>query len=476
MKKLHNNQPYTAEQREGGWILISALVMITFLTAVGLSISGLVALQYQHTRREMYDQNAQLVAEAGIEQSVRELNTDNTFVGYTSTQTFFNNTTQGIGTFTTAITNNADNSKTISSIGNVYLPGTTTPYITHKVRVIVVGTTSAGFSVATGPGGLILDGGATITNASVSVGGTITFNSGNAGIGTYSNPVTVDAGNNVCPPGGGSSYPMTCTDGSQPITWSGNGNKSMIYGTVCATGQTSTGPNSNIQTGNGGAGLEVGCTPPSVATPYYDRMGQINAVTTTGSASSGSYACTGSNKTFTWPANLELTGNVTIGKGCNVTVDGNVYITGSLSIGSSATMTVANSAGKTAPVIITDGQISVGGSVTMNENTSGVGMEFISFLSANSCTTSTTSYCATITGQDLYNSQTTTNVSVTSSVNLPGMIFDAYWSECYLGGSGVMGAAAGQTVDIKGSGSVVFGTQLSSGSETWTITSYQPYY
>jgi hypothetical protein len=111
----------------------------------------------------------------------------------------------------------------------------------------------------------------------------------------------------------------------------------------------------------------------------------------------------------------------------------------------------------------------------MNENASGTGMEFISFLSANSCTISTTSYCATITGQDLYNSQTATNVTVTSSVNLPGMIFDAYWSECYLGGSGVMGAAAGQTVDIKGSGSVVFGTQLSSGSETWTITSYQPY-
>lgn len=470
LKKLQ-----VTRQNDDGWILISAMVMIIFLTAVGLSISGLVALQFQHTRREMYDQNAQLAAEAGIEQSVRELNADPTFNGYSLPQNFFTNAS-GTASFTTSFVTNADNSKTISSVGNVYLPGSTSPYITHKVRVLVVGTTGTGFSVATGPGGLILDGGATITNASVSVGGYIQFNSGNAGIGTQSNPVTVDAGNATCPPGGGSSYPMVCTNGSQPINWSGNGNKSTIYGTVCATGQTSTGPNNNIQTGNGGAGLEAGCTPPSVATPYYDRMGQINNVTTTASGSSGSYACSGSNKTFTWPANLELTGNVTIGKGCNVTVDGNVYITGSLTVSGSATMTVADSAGKTAPVIITDGAISVGGSVTMNENASGVGMEFISFLSANSCTTSTTSYCSSITGQDLYNSQAQTNVTVTSSVNLPGMIFDAYWSECYLGGSGVMGAAAGQTVDIKGSGSVVFGTQLSSGSETWTITSYQPYF
>lgn len=472
MTKIHGNQ-----KGEGGYFLISVMIMVIFLSAVGFSIAGLIASQYQHTRLELYEQNAQLTAEAGIEVTVDQLNTNNSFAGYTSAQQFFNNSTQGYGTYTTKVTTNPDNSKTIISYGNVYRHSTdSSPYLTRKVRVTVVGTTSPGYSVATGPGGLILDGGATITNSSVSIGGTIAFNSGNASIGTYNNPVTVNAANDVCPPGGGSSYPMVCNNGSQPITWSGNGNKSTIYGTVCATGQTSVGPNNNIQTGNGGAGLEVGCTAPMASTPVYDRMGQINAVTTTASGSSGAYACSGGNKTITWPANLKLTGNVSIGSGCKVTVSGNVYIAGSLSIGGSSNLYAANSAGKNTPVIITDGTISVGGSSTLNENTSGTGMEFISFQSVNSCTTSTSSYCSTITGSDLQNSQSQTTVTVSSSVNLPGMIFDAYWGELYIGGSGVLGAAAGQTLDLKGSGSIVFGTQLASGSQTWAVTSYQPYY
>ena len=54
------------DDKENGWFLVSAIVMIMFLTSIGFSIAGLVAIQYQHTRREMYDQNAQLAAEAGI--------------------------------------------------------------------------------------------------------------------------------------------------------------------------------------------------------------------------------------------------------------------------------------------------------------------------------------------------------------------------------------------------------------------------
>ncbi|HSX47595.1 MAG TPA: hypothetical protein VLF63_02365, partial [Patescibacteria group bacterium] len=127
-----------------GWFLITAIVMVLFLTAVGLTISTLVTLQYQHTKKEAYTQNAGLIAEAGIEQSVYQLNVDNSFTGYASAQTFFNNTTQGKGVYTTSITNNADgNSKTIISIGNLYQTSTSsTPYSTRKIKVTVVGTSS----------------------------------------------------------------------------------------------------------------------------------------------------------------------------------------------------------------------------------------------------------------------------------------------------------------------------------------------
>ena len=460
---------------EDGWILVSAIVMTMFLTLIGFSLSALISLQYQHTRREEYVQNAQLSAEAGIEQSVDTLNANINFTGYSTAQVFFNNSVQGIGSFTSSITENSDNkSKTIISTGNVYRSSTDiNPYVTRIVKVTIVGTQSSGYSILTGPGGLILGGNAAITNSNVYASGTIQMN-GNSTIGTYNQPVNVSVANNACPTTSppGSTYPQVCSNGSQPITLSSN---SAIYGSVCATGQTSTGPNNNIQTGNGGSGLEVGCVAPVSSPPTYDRLAQIAAVTTT---ASGSLACNTAPYNGTWPANLELTGNVAIGSHCSVTLTGNVYIAGNLSINGSSTVTASNSLGTTRPVVMVDGTITVNGSASLIANSSGTGIEFISFMSSEACTIGTTTgtYCSNITGNDLWSSQTINTITVSGGINIPGMIFDAYWSEVTLSGSGIMGAATGQTVNLQGSGAVVFGTSLASNTQTWIITSYVPNY
>jgi len=472
---LKRKQFQTAKQDQG-WLLISAIVMILFLTAVGLTISQLVIVEYQDTSIEEYTQNAQLTAEAGIEQSVDELNTNSSFSGYSTPQQFFNNSVQGIGYFTTTITTDSNGtSKTIVSKADVYQTASdTTPSATNAIKVTVVDTGSSGYSVMSGPGGLILSGSANVVNSDVYVGGTITL-SGAAKIGTYNNPVNVDVGNDACPTGSdpGASYPEVCDNGTQPINmaWSTN-----IYGSVCATGQTSTGPNNNIQGGNGGQGLESGCTAPITSPPSYNRMAQIDAVTTTASGSSNDYVCDQYPFNRSWPANLELTGNVTVGSSCKVTINGDVYISGNLTIGGASTITVANSLGTTRPVVIVDGTINVGGSASMVTNSNGTGIEFISFASADPCTTSTTDYCSTISGNALQESQTQQNVNVGGAVNVPGMIFDAYWSEVTISGSGNVGAATGQTVNLNGSGSVLFGTNLDSSSGTWSITSYEPDY
>ena len=468
MNKKLNNLKIKLASNEGGYFLITAVVMILFLTAIALSIANVVDVQYQDTAHESYTQNAELSAEAGIEQTVNALNANNSFAGYPTAQTFFDDTTQGKSTFITTITANADGSKTILSTANVYPnDSATVPAATRKVQAIVVGTGSTGYSVYTGPGGLILSGNSNITNSSVYVGGTLTL-SGSSTIGTSSTPVSVDVANDSCPSGSnpGPTYPQVCT-GTQPISLSG---KSNIYGSVCATGQTSTGPNNNIQSGNGGQGLETGCTAPVSSPPTYDRSSQISAVAITASGSSGIYACSGSNKNINWPANLELTGNVQINSNCNVTINGNVYITGTLTVSGSAQITVANSAGTNRPVVMVDGTISVNGSSSMIANTSGVGIQYISF------DNSTGDPNATPTGSNLYASQQIQSISVSGSVNLPGMIFDAYWSEVSLSGTGNLGAAEGQTVALSGTGTVVFGTQLASGSQTWKITSYKPVY
>ncbi len=468
------------KQHERGWVLISAIIMILLLTSVGVSVGELTAEQYQHTVRESYDQNAQLVAEAGLEQSVHELNTDSSFAGYTSAQTFFDNTTQGKGTFTTTVTDNGDGkSKTIVSTGEVYHSDSdSTPYLTREVRATVVGTASSGYSVSSGPGGLILGGSANITNSNVYVDGTVSL-SGASKIGTSSNPVNVDVANVACPTGSnpGPTYPTACS-GTQPISLAYSTN---IYGTVCATGQTSTGPNNNIQGGSTGAGLEAGCTAPAVSQPTYNRSGVISGITTTASGTSGSYACSGV-KNITLPANIELTGStVSWGNSCVITVSGNVYIPGNLSVGGAVKVQVANSVGTTRPIVVVDGKISVGGSAAMIANSSGTGIDFVSFANCiggtnSSCKNGTSNPAATPTGTDLYNSQQQNDVSVGGAVNLPGMVFDAYWSEISVSGSGNVGAAAGQTVNMSGAGTVIFGTELSSGTKTWTITSYQPLY
>lgn len=438
-----------------------ALIMIILITALGISISELVSVQYQRTTREMFEQNASLTAEAGIEESVRSLNADDSFAGYTTPQQFFDNATQGKGEFTSTITDNPDGkSKSIVATGQLYRYGSSSVYLTRKIKVTVVGTTSSGYSVFSGPGGLIVDGNSNIANSNVYVGGTLTLN-GNASIGTYSNPVNVDVANKACPGGSnpGPTYPQVCTDGSQPIIMSSN---SRIYGSVCATGQTSSGPNNNIQTGNGGAGLKLGCTAPAVSQPTYDRQGQINAVATNVGATSNPYKC------GTWPANLELTGSVTMNNNCNTVISGNAYITGDLTIGGSATIRVADSVGTTRPVIMVDGSINISGNISMIANSSGTGIEFISYKNSLGDPN------ATPTGTDLKNSQSLQTISIGGNGNMPGMIFNAYWSKVYLGGSGQMGAAEGQTVELDGNGTVIFGTTLSSGSKTWAITSYQP--
>jgi hypothetical protein len=457
---------------QDGYFLVSAIVMMLFLTALGLSIATLTSAQYQHTHREVFVENSQLLAEAAIEQSVQQLNTDDAFPGYTSAQEFFNNSTQGKGTFTSTVTDNPDgNSKTIVAEGNVYRNSTDADaYITRKIKATVVGTTSGGYSVLSGPGGLILSGSANITNSQVYVSGTITL-SGASKIGTYNNPVNVTVANNACPTGAnpGPTYPQVCTGGSQPITMAHSTN---IYGTVCATGQTSTGPNNNIQPGNGGSGLQVGCVGPVYPQVTYDRQAHINAVTTTGTGNSNTYVCNSWPFNRSWPGSLKLTGNVNVNSSCDVTINGNVYITGDLTIGGAAKIRVANSLGATRPVVIVDGNITVGGSASVIANSSGTGIEFISFRSSAACSPA----CTSITGNDLKTSQNLQTITVGGAVNLPGVIFNAYWSKVVLGGSGNVGAAAGQTVDLSGAGTIIFGTTLASGSKTWTITSYQPLY
>lgn len=467
---------------ENGLILISIVLVAGIMMVIGFALISVTTGQYKVTRNNTYVANSLLVAEAGVEQSIKQLNADDNFSGYTVEQEFFSNTTQGRGVFTTTIANSASdaNAKVITSTGKVYRSTTATkPISTRIVKVTAVGTQSQSYSVHAGPGGLIMGGAARITNSDVYVNGTIQM-SGGSQIGTDSKPAEVYAGNYAC---GTSNYPSLCT-GTQPIPipdWS----SVAIIGTVCATGQTqSKFPNSQynnnqpqIRAGSGGgSGLRIGCTAPQVSQPTYNRSAHVAAVTTTRSSTDSSIDCKqyshAQNFDRTWPANLRITGNMNIGSSCNLIITGDVHITGNLTIDGAARITVANSVGTKRPVVIVDGTIDAGGAAQLIANSSGTGIEFISFKSTASCSPS----CATVAGNDLRTSANTTTVTIGGGSNLPGMTFNAYWGKIVIGGAGNVGSAIGQTVDMSGAGTITFGTTLSSGSSTWTVSSYQQKY
>ncbi|HVV25684.1 MAG TPA: hypothetical protein VHC21_01460 [Candidatus Saccharimonadales bacterium] len=474
-----------AAHEQQGMILITVVIAVSALMIVGFALISSTTSQYILTRNDSFAANALQTAEAGIEQSIQQLNSDDGFTGYPTPQQFFNNSTQGYGVFTVSIANSPtdSNARIITSIGKVYRSSSaSTPLSTKIVRVTAVGTQSQGYSVQSGPGGLIMGGSAHITNSDVYIGGTLQM-TGGAQIGTDSQPANVNVANYACPAGSnpGASYPSLCSS-TPPISipdWS----TVAIIGTTCATGQTQSkfpdSPNNSkppqIRAGSGGgSGLVAGCTAPATTQPAYSRSSIVSGVTTTASGTSGTYACSGTG-TVTLPANVELTGGtstnpVTWGHSCTYVISGNVYIPSDLAINGAVHIKVADSVGTTRPIIAVDGALTVGGSAAMIANSSGTGIDFVSFKN------STGNPAATPTGTDLYNSQSQQNVSISGGVNLPGMVFDAYWSEIVVAGSGNVGAAAGQTVNMSGAGTVTFGTKLSSGSRTWTISSYQELY
>ncbi len=457
-----------------GIVLITILVVAMILTFVGMSLADLTIGQYSRTRGNVYRTNALLVAEAGVERSLYQINNSSSFTGYSTEQEFFNNDDQGRGTYVTAITaGTSTNERVITSTGKVYrsngkLEGE------RSVKVTIVGTTSQGYSVYTGVGGLILGGSANITNSEIFVNGKISL-SGSARIGSQNQPLNVKVANQACPSGTnpGPTYPQVCTTG-EPISldWS-----TMIYGSVCATGQTSI-TNSpynspRIVGGNGGQGLIAGCTTAPVTMPSYPRTTQLSAIQTgsytSGAGNSNTYVCNSWPFDRSWPAKLYLTGNVSVDGSCNVTINGNAHITGDLNIGGAATIKVADSVGTTRPIVTVDGKITVGGSARILANSSGTGIHFISYKSADTCGAT----CTNITGTALYNSKNLETINVGGAVNLPGMVFQAYWGKLKVAGSGNIGSALGQTVDLSGAGTITFGTTLSSGASTWTIRSYQ---
>ncbi len=440
-----------------GFIVPTMVLIMVILTITAISLSTFAINHLNSVKTDFLGNSALLVAEAGAEQSLYQLNLNNSFTGYPTEQQFFSNTTQGRGTYQTqVIAGNIGNEKFIISTGRVYRRSSdSTPIETRKVKLTVVGTTANTYGVQTGPGGLLMSSSATIANGAVFVDGTLTMINSSR-IGSVNSPVNVDAAFESCPPGGGASFPKVCSAG-QPITL---GNTSHIYGAVRATNQTNGANMSNT-------GLVPNSIVAPVGLPSYDRQAQVNAVTTT---LTGSSASCGNKDTRTWQANTKITGNVTISQNCVVTILGNIWITGNFSLSNSSRLKVADSI-TSLPTIMVDG--SAGATLSQSSailaNNSSLGAQIITFYSKASCSPD----CATVTGSDLFNSRNVVTLSIGNSGLAAGSFFYARWSEIDVSQSGSIGGVLGQTVNLNNTGNISFGSNLSSGQSIWSIKNYQ---
>lgn len=465
-------------QRQDGFVLPILIVTVLFVSLALTYVTSLSLTTYNLATRDIYKANAQMTADAALDAGMTTLNT----VGVAGLSSTYTSETTLLSdgalttTYQTALFDTADtNKKVLSVIARAKINNTTKITRRYELDVQAVTTGNGPAAVVTGVGGLILNNNARITGGDVVVNGTIQVDN-NAQIGLSTTPVAnavnIRVAHTNCPTPVTASYPQVCGSGEngQPITVNGR-----IYADVRATNQTNGTNMSN-------PGLIPNQTIPPVTLPAYDRDGH-KAVSIDRDASNNLYtsahpdiAC-GNNQTKTWPANVKITGNITMGNNCVINLSGNAWITGNLTYGNNARIVVPNSAGTTPPVIMVDGStgitISNNGTVTVNDQ--GTGIYFIAYWSAASCSPD----CASVTGTDLANSQNNIRVNLDNNGSAPGSILYARWSRSRVANNGAIGAVAGQSILLAQNAVINFTASVPNSSNltiTWAKRGYMRVY
>lgn len=445
---------------QNGSIILVVLITMPFLILMTIYFMQLAITSMQVARLDQLHTEAQLAADAGADYAIQQLGADNTWTGTTGEYTVHDD-----GKLCTKFTANLtgdDTAKEAAIVGRAYWPTCSgTARRTVKIKLDLRPVTSGNFSVISGAGGLIMTNSSKVVGGAVFINGTITM-SNTAQIGLTTKPVSVKVAHQFCPEPADASYPRVCAAGEDGEPINITSPNAHIYGEVKATNQTD---GSNMSS----PGLVSGTVDPEPL-PTHDRDSQKAAATNMMTAADAS--CSG-NTTKTWPANTKITGDVTVSNKCKVTVEGDVWVTGSLNIRNNDTkLIVANSLGTSRPHIMVDAAagISISNSAGLTTNSVGTGFEFITFHSTASCSPD----CASVTGVDLANSRSITTITIDTSGDAANSVFYAYWTQVSLANSGQIGALIGQTIRLSNSGTITFGSSISTGAQvTWVVKGYR---
>jgi hypothetical protein len=447
--------------KQQGSALLPFIVVLPFLVLIAGYAMSLAVSSHKLAKKDQMHTHAQFATDAGIDYALKQINEDENWTG-TGSEVELHNTGQIKTTYHISVTTPSDDVKTVTAIGRTYRPANAaSPESSVKVIVNLRPVRSGNFSIVTGVGGLYLSNSAKIVGGDVFVNGEVSLlNSSQIGLSTT--PVNLQVAHQTCPNPADATYPRVCNSGEngQPISIQ---NSAHIYGDVKANNQTS-----NTGMSNPGLTASSGVTPQPL--PPHDRNAQKAAVAQT---ETGSWAsCDSNTDVRTWPANLKITGDVTIQKKCKIFISGDVWITGKLSVINSAELVVVDSLGTTRPNIMIDGQVGAtfDNSANLVSNASDTGMQIITYYSRASCSPD----CSDVTGTDLYSSRNDVTISLDNSAEGAESVYYARWSRVLINNSGQIGALVGQTVELKNSSTVTFGTTASSEViTTWIIDGYR---
>jgi hypothetical protein len=465
----------TPFKQQKGHVLITMVIVVPATILIVAAYLSLSVNNYQLARHDQFRSQSQTVADAGADFAIHQLNQDSDWAGTAGEVVLQTDSTKKT-TYEAAVTDNSETSKTLTITGRTYFPANAAePSSTVNLKVDLTAVTSGTgpTSVSTGVGGLILSNNAKISGGDVVVNGKITLGN-NAQIGLTTNAVNVRSAHQSCPVPPNSSYPQVCGPGNgEPIAM---GNNAKIYADVRAKNQT-TGTNMF----NPGLVACSGSDCDPVTLPVYDRADQVAAVTATYASTHSSIAC-GNNGNKSWPANVKITGNITLGNNCTVTINGDTWVTGNVTMGNNSKFVVANSLGTTRPTIMVDGGntsgtggFRFGNNAQIVPNSSSTGAQVVSFWSNSSCSPD----CSSLTGTDLYNTQNVITIDLSNNGSASHTILWAHWSKVRVSNNGAIGAVTGQTIEL-GNNAVINFTASVPGSDnlvtTWVKRGYMRIY
>ncbi|MFZ1360507.1 MAG: hypothetical protein WAS27_00535 [Candidatus Saccharimonadales bacterium] len=467
-------------QYEQGFILVLVIAISFVLSTLTVSILSVTSSKYAKTKIDIDTTAATYSAEAGLTDAVGRLNSG--LNGSIANKLFYSTADRGIARYTVTIQDNGDSTLTLTSTGSLWRHATdTSPHLVRSLRALV-GKDSGGssgsalpYSVYAGSGGLNIVGGPVFPLKSIYVGGKLTVtNTTMGGIsasnsGPASPPLNVDVANAGCEDSSGNS--QLCMDGSAAV----NTSFGTVYGNVCANGGAASGGTGGVKPGNG-QGLKPGCTVPILPMPTFNKSSVTNSITQTQAGNLGS--CNPSN----WPANTKFTSDVSVYAGpfsasCQITLNGNIYIPGDL-IATKANFNVSNSAGKTPPIIVVNGTVSLL-NVNVVKNNENTGIIIVSFDSSSPACSQDPACVSLPTAEDVTSSKMRASVRATSS-DLDGSALWAYFGGLLTVGTklsiayGHQVAMSGGSISPLPTGSAL--DNMTSSSTSYRIIDYLPVY